>query len=149
MSVERHRRPTRLVVGIDGSPPSKAALRWAIGYAALTDGVVDAVTAWDYPANYEWVPVVVEGEAFRDQAVARLEEAVREVAGREPLVKVVETVVQGHPAQILVDEARGADLLVVGSRGHGAFTSALVGSTSERCVRHALCPVVVVHSPAA
>lgn len=148
MSVERHQDPTRVVAGIDGSLPSKAALRWAIRYAALTDGVVDAVIAWDYPANYEWVPVV-DGADFHDDAATRLEEAVREVAGGEPPVKVVTTVVQGHPAQVLVDEARGADLLVVGNRGRGAFTSALVGSTSERCVRHALCPVVVVHAPAA
>lgn len=148
MNVEEHHGPTRVVVGVDGSPPSKAALRWAIRYAGLTHGVVDALIAWDYPVTYE-MPAVVDDEGFHNDATAMLEKAVREVAGDEPPVKVVTTVAEGHAAQILVDESRGADLLVVGNRGHGAFTSALIGSTSERCVRHALCPVVVVHAPAA
>lgn len=147
MSIEQHHGPTRVVVGIDGSPPSTAALRRAIRYAALTDGVVDAVIAWDHPITYEWAPVIDE-ESLQDAAAHTLEKTVRQAAEDEPTVKVVTAVVQGHPAQVLVDEARGAGLLVVGSRGHGAFTSALIGSTSERCVRHALCPVVVVHAPA-
>lgn len=147
MSVEQHHGQTRVVVGIDGSPPSKDALRWAIRYAAATDGVVDAVIAWDYPASYEWAPVI-DGDSLQEAAGTALEKTVHEVAGDQPPVKVATAVVQGHPAQVLLDEARGADLLVVGNRGHGAFTSALIGSTSERCVRHALCPVVVVHAPA-
>ena len=147
MSVEQHHGRTRVVVGIDGSPPSKAALRWAIRYAGFTDGVVDAVIAWDYPTSYGWAPVIDE-ESVQDVAANTLEKTVREATADGPTVQVVRAVVQGHPAQVLVDEARGADILVVGNRGHGAFTSALIGSTSERCVRHALCPVVVVHAPA-
>lgn len=148
MRGERDQGGTRVVVGVDGSPPSKAALRWAVRYAALTHGVVEAVIAWDYPVSYDWAPVV-DGEEFQDAAAATLGETVHEITGDDTSVKVVTTVVQGHPAQVLIDESRGADLLVVGNRGHGAFTSTLLGSTSERCVRHALCPVVVVHAPAA
>lgn len=147
MSDGQHKSGRRVVVGVDGSAPSKAALRWAIRYASLTDGVVEAVIAWDYPANYEWAPVI-DGEGFHDAAATLIEKAVRETTEGDTSVKLMTTVAQGHPAQVLLDEARGADILVVGNRGHGAFTSALIGSTSERCVRHALCPVVVVHAPA-
>lgn len=145
MTREQQQGTTRVVVGIDGSPASRDALRWATRYAALTQGVVEAVTAWDYPASHDWAPVL-DDERIRDAATTTLEKAVHEVTRDEPPVKVVTAVVQGHPAQVLIDEARGADLLVVGNRGHGAFTSALVGSTSERCVRHALCPVLVVRA---
>jgi nucleotide-binding universal stress UspA family protein len=51
---------------------------------------------------------------------------------------------EGHPAQVLVEAARGADLLIVGSRGHGEFAAALMGSVSQHCVHHAPCPVLVI-----
>ena len=66
-------------------------------------------------------------------------------AGPATNVPVHQVVLAGNPAQVLLDTAAGADLLVVGSRGHGGFTEALLGSVSQRCVHHARCPVVVVH----
>lgn len=134
----------RIVVGVDGSEPSKAALRWAIRQATLTGACVDAVTAWRYPTGYGWAPVAdgeldVEGDAKRT-----LSEVLGEVSGLEPEVPVRPLVAAGHAAEVLLRAAKGADLLVVGSRGHGGFASALVGSVSLYCVLHAHCPVLVL-----
>ena len=64
-------------------------------------------------------------------------------------VKVSSTVREGNPAKILLEAADGADLLVVGSRGHGGFAEALLGSVSQHCVHHAPCPVVIIRGPSA
>jgi nucleotide-binding universal stress UspA family protein len=63
---------------------------------------------------------------------------------RHPEVTIVSLVVEGHAAAVLVERSEGADLLVVGTRGHGRFTGMLLGSVSEHCVIHARCPVLVV-----
>jgi nucleotide-binding universal stress UspA family protein len=135
----------RIVVGVDGSSSSKAALRWAVGQAHLTGAIVDAVTAWQMPASYAWIPDGVTGiEDFGTEARRILTEAINEIAGVDPGVKVRPFVEEGHPAQVLVDAAKGAQLLVVGSRGHGEFAAALLGSVSQNCVHHAPCPVLVI-----
>jgi nucleotide-binding universal stress UspA family protein len=142
MSEQEH----RIVVGVDGSESSKAALRWAIRQAKLTGASVDAVTAWRYPTGYGWAPVA-NGELSVDlgyEAKNILTEALGEVSGLEPDVPVQAEVVMGHPAEVLLRAAKGADLLVLGSRGHGGFTSALIGSVSMYCVTHAHCPVLVL-----
>jgi len=109
----------RVVVGVDGSDVSIVALKWAANYAAATGASVTAVLSWHYPAAYG-LPV-----------------------GVAP--KPVQTKLDyGHPAEVLVAESRQADLLVVGHRGHGAFTGMLLGSVSMHCVTSAECPVVVV-----
>ena len=134
----------RIVVGVDGSEPSKAALRWAIRQAKLTGASVDAVTAWRYPTGYGWGPVA-DGELdFEAGATRTLSEALGEVSGLEPEVPVRPLVAEGHAAEVLLRAAKGADLLVVGNRGHGGFASALVGSVSLYCVLHAHCPVLVL-----
>jgi len=137
-------RQRRIVVGVDGSDSSKAALRWAILQTKLTSGSVDAVTAWHYPSTYGWAPVGdsvvdIEGEAKKTLACA-----LAEVSGLDPEVSVRPLVAEGHAADVLLRTARGADLLVVGSRGHGGFASALLGSVSQYCVLHAHCPVLVL-----
>ncbi len=134
----------RIVVGVDGSDSSKAALRWAIRQAKLTGGSVDAVTAWHYPSTYGWAPIAdgaidVEGEAKKT-----LTEALIGVSGLAPEVPVRPLVLEGHAADVLLRAAMGAELLVVGSRGHGGFASALLGSVSLNCVLHAHCPVLVM-----
>lgn len=135
----------RIVAGVDGSPSSKVALRWAVGQAQLTGAVVDAVTAWQMPASYAWIPDGVTGvEDFGTEARRVLTEVINEIAGVAPNVKVRPVVEEGHPAQVLVDAAKGAQLLVVGSRGHGEFAAALLGSVSQNCVHHAPCPVLVI-----
>jgi len=134
----------RIVVGVDGSDSSKAALRWAIRQAKLTGGSVDAVTAWHYPPTYGWAPTADGAVDLKSIAEKTLIEALAEVSGLEPEVPVRPVVTEGHAADVLLRATRGADLLVVGSRGHGGFASALLGSISLYCVLHAHCPVLVL-----
>ncbi len=134
----------RIVVGIDGSDSSKAALRWAIRQAKLTGGSVDAVIAWRFPSTYGWPPPADGAIDFESNAKQILTTALAEVSGLEPDVPVRPLVTEGHAADVLLRAARGADLLVVGSRGHGGFRSAVVGSVSLYCVLHAHCPVLVL-----
>lgn len=139
MSTREH----RIVVGVDGSESSKSALRWAIRQAKLTGASVDAVTAWRYPTGYGWTPVASELD-FESEAKRALTEALGEVSGQDPEVPVQPQVAEGSAAEVLVRSAKGADLLVVGSRGHGGLASALIGSVSLNCVLHAHCPVLVL-----
>jgi len=111
---------------------------------------VDAVLAWQIPAEltgYGWAPLTVaEGVGFEDSAKRVLEETISDVVGpADQHVWLQTQVVQGTPAQVLLDAAADADLLVVGRRGHGGFEDALLGSVSQHCVHHARCPVVVMH----
>jgi nucleotide-binding universal stress UspA family protein len=134
----------RIVVGVDGSASSMAALRWAIRQAKLTGSSVDAVIAWHLPAGYGMAPMGDRAVDFEGDAKQTLVGALNEVGGTEPEVLVRPSVVQGRTADVLVRAARGADLLVMGSRGHGEFTSALLGSVSHFCVHHASCPVLMI-----
>ncbi|MER7667546.1 universal stress protein [Kitasatospora sp. NPDC096128] len=134
----------RIVVGVDGSPASVDALRWAIGQARIQGAVVEALIAWQHPAATGWtVPI----EAYEDlPGIARkiLDDSVTEAIGSDAPVEIRTRVQEGGAAACLLDAARGADLLVVGSRGHGGFAGALLGSVGQHCVQHAPCPVVVV-----
>jgi len=151
---EHHARP-RIVAGVDGSPSSMSALGWAIRQAGLTGAAVDAVTAWHYPVaagGYGWAPTGLEGGFdFKENAEKVLADAISDAVDPSSGVPVRARVAEGDPAQVLVDASDGADLLVVGSRGHGGFTEALLGSVSQHCVHHAHCPVVVIrgqeHAP--
>jgi len=138
----------RIVVGVDGSEPSKAALSWAVAQARLTGAVVEAVIAWEVPATYGY-PVPVSGVDWGDLAQQVLSEAIADVADAAAPAKISYKVVEGNPAQALVEESAGADLLVVGNRGHGGFVEALLGSTGQHCVHHATCPVVVIRDSGA
>ena len=133
----------RIVVGVDGSDSSKAALGWAMRQAKLAGGSVDAVIVWQFPATYGWAPYPDGQPDLESDAKSVLVAAVAEVSAREPDVLVRPVVAEGHAAEALLRAARGADLLVVGSRGHGGFASALLGSVSMHCVLHAHCPVLV------
>ena len=133
----------RIVVGVDGSQSSMAALRWAIRQAKLTGACVDAVAVWRYPTGYGWAPSVTEID-FEGEAKKSLAEAIGAVGRLEPEVRVRPLVAEGQAAEVLLHTAKGADLLVLGSRGHGAFTSPLLGSVSLNCVLHAHCPVLVL-----
>ncbi|WP_347568514.1 universal stress protein [Kitasatospora aureofaciens] len=135
----------RIVVGIDGSEPSKAALRWAVGQAALTGAVVHAVAAWEYPSLYGWFAPMVD-EGFEQAAHRTLTAEVDDVIGPERPVAVRESLVLGHAAQVLLEAAEDADLLVLGSRGRGTFARTLLGSVSTRCAVHGACPVVIVRA---
>jgi nucleotide-binding universal stress UspA family protein len=148
MPASNDSKPPRIVVGVDGSPSSRAALRWAARQAGLTGGTVEAVIAWQIPASatgYGFAPISVETCSYLEEnAKKTLEETIEDVVGPERNPSVHSVVVQAYPAQALLDLSANADLLVVGSRGHGGFAGALIGSVSQHCVHHAQCPVVVI-----
>jgi nucleotide-binding universal stress UspA family protein len=133
----------RIVVGVDGFESSKAALRWAIHQAKLTGAVVEAVTAWHVPVGTGWVPTT-DMPDYQDDAFAVLAETITEMCAVDPDVQVCPRVAEGRAGQVLVDAAEGADLLVVGSRGHGGLTEVLLGSVGQYCGHHAPCPVVIM-----
>jgi len=136
----------RIVVGVDGSAPSKAALAWAVRQARLTGAAVEAIIAWQYPATYGYtMPAAPEvNYNFEEIAAEVVANTIAEVGGQGEPVKISSRVVEGNAAQALLDASAGAELLVVGSRGHGGFVEALLGSVSQHCVHHATCPVVVI-----
>ena len=144
-------RPTtrgRVVVGIDGSPGSLEALRYAAAVAAWKGWTLHLVGAWHivYPMS----PYGIEcGEliaAARETATTAVRDAEKLVLGDDVAVEVRRSIEEGPAAKILVDTSKGDDLLVVGSRGLGGFSSLLLGSVSQACVHHAHCPVLVVRS---
>jgi nucleotide-binding universal stress UspA family protein len=143
----------RIVAGIDGSESSVSALRWAIRQAGLTGATVDAVIAWHYPdlavaGGYGMAAGMFDpAYDFRENAEKIVADAISSTLDPASDVPVRARVALGHAAQVLLDASAGADLLVVGSRGHGGFAEALLGSVSQHCVQHALCPVVVVRGP--
>ncbi len=142
-------RPPRIVVGVDGSPSSRMALSWAVHQARLTGAIVEAVIAWQIPAEltgYGWAPVTVaEATGFEDSAKRVLEEAISDDVGSDDQEVWLQTqIVQGTPARVLLDASADADLLVLGRRGHGGFEDALLGSVSQHCVQHARCPAVIM-----
>ena len=133
----------RIVVGVDGFESSEAALRWAIHQAKLTGAVVEAVTAWQVPVGTGLVPAS-DMPDYQDDARMVLTEAITETCMLDTDVEVRPRVVEGRAAQVLVDAAEGAELLVVGCRGHGGLAEALLGSVGQYCVHHASCPVVIM-----
>jgi nucleotide-binding universal stress UspA family protein len=145
-------RPDVVVAGVDGSAGSLAALSWASRYAEATGATVRAVLAWHYPAAAGMPPVGVAPAAVREETERVMNAQLADAIGKAIPASAAATAVEaklgyGHPAEVLIDESKHADLLVVGSRGHGAFTGMLTGSISVHVVNHAECPVVVVRSP--
>jgi nucleotide-binding universal stress UspA family protein len=134
--------PGRIVVGTDGSSQSAAALRWAANQASLTGSELELVTAWQYPVTYGF-PVLPDVD-MEQNARAAQDESVN-LSGVSLPDGTQRTLGKGHPAAVLLEAAKGAELLVVGSRGHGGFAGMLLGSVSEQVVAHSGCPVVVVH----
>jgi len=137
-------RERRIVVGVDGSVPSKAALAWAVKQARLTGAAVEAVMAWEFPVTYGYPVPVPSGIDYAGIAAEVVADAIAEVSSPGEPVKIRSMVAEGSPARVLLDASAGAELLVVGSRGHGGFTEALLGSVGQHCVHHATCPVVVI-----
>src|ERR1700730_9841998 len=133
-----------IVVGMDGSEPSTLALKWAAKQAKLVGASLSVVTAWESPPTLGWAPPYPSDCDPDKDARRALQEKVDAELGPDPGVAVELNVVAGHPAFVLTELSRDAELLVVGSRGHGAFAGMLLGSVSEYCAAHAACPVVVV-----
>ena len=136
-----------IVVGVDGSRHSLAALRWAVHEAALRGAEVRAVYVWPWPYERtelghlagELVQVPEEHAAQRDL------DAAIETAGVDGASLVRRQVLTGAPSRRLIELAADAELLVLGARGHGGFAGLLLGSVSAQCAQGAACPVVIVH----
>jgi nucleotide-binding universal stress UspA family protein len=134
----------RIVVGVDGSAQSKVALRWARHLAELYRAGVDVVMAWEYPTNLGW-SILPSAWNPQDDAHQALLDIVEDVWGSNQPAGLRLVVKEGNAARRLLDESKGATMLVVGSRGHGGFAGLLLGSVSASCAAHATCPVLVVH----
>jgi nucleotide-binding universal stress UspA family protein len=136
----------RIVVGIDGSEGSELALEWAVDEARRRHAILDAVTAWQppYVSGYPVTTGTFDPRRLEEGAREILDHAVDSVDARglpEPIGRFVNL---GSAATTLIEAAKGADLLVVGTRGRGGFTGLLLGSVSQQVAHHAPCPVVIV-----
>ena len=144
--------PRRIVVGVDGSTNSVRALRWAAAEAALRDDEVVALHVWTPTvrslAALGAVPVNYSFDDEERAAAAVVEEVIRAAFPNDAPVPVSRRLLSGEPASVLASAAGGADLLVVGARGHTGLAGLLIGSTAASVVRHAPCPVVVVPASA-
>lgn len=136
--------PQRVLVGVDGSEPSAAAVEWAAGYAEPLGAVVQLVTVWRWPTSYGApisVPIDFNPESDAERVLDRAAAAVREA---HPKLTVETSLMEGRAAATLIELSESADLVVVGSRGLGAFAGMVLGSVSSHVVTHAHCSVVVV-----
>lgn len=149
----------KIVVGVDGSPGAREALRWAVAEARLRGATLQVIHTWMVPfieaLPEPWVvgltppgPSVEEVyERLRDNAKQVLDSSVRAAQEIERDVETKGELVEGHAVTELLKAAHDADLLVVGTRGHGGFAGLLLGSVSQQCAHHASCPLVIVPRP--
>ena len=133
----------RIVVGVDGSQPSIDALHWAARVGSALGLEIDAITAWAYPTGYG---MAGGNSDYRPDTDADLivSAALDTAFGDERPTGLRTITREGNAARVLLDAASGAEMLVVGSRGHGGFVGLLLGSVSAPCAEHAHCPVVVI-----
>jgi nucleotide-binding universal stress UspA family protein len=136
----------KIVVGVDGSEESLAALRWAASHARRAGTGVEAITAWRPMVPGTFASDLAYWD-FSGEARRTLEEAIGKVRPEAPEVTVRERVIEGPTPRVLVEACGPADLLVVGSRGHGGFSGLLLGSVSDYCANHAPCSVMIVRPP--
>ena len=132
----------RIVVGIDGSESSLDALRSAARLAAALGCPLEAISVWVYPPIFEADPPAQWG--LEEDAQRTVDSAGGAVFGADFPAWFTATTRRGSPARVLIEESAGAEMLVLGSRGHGGFVGMLLGSVSTVCVQHAKCPVLVV-----
>ena len=146
-----------IVVGVDGSQASAAALHWAAEEARLRSARLVVVHAWSFvpaqpigdPGMFAVPAGDITGQLGAESEAARvvLAEAVADVLGDTPELEVEQKLVEGDPGDALVGESSEAELVVVGSHGRSGLRAALLGSVSRHVASHAACPVVVVKSP--
>jgi len=137
-----------IVVGVDGSAHAEAALELAAEEASLRKARLLVVCAWLFPTMVDPAGVVVPQtfEGLQDEAEQIVKAACARVAELQPQVVCEGKAMAGQPAEVLLKEAEQADMIVVGSRGRGGFSSLLLGSVSQQVVHHAHCPVMVVRT---
>jgi len=136
----------RIVIGIDGSDTSRHALRWAVEEARLRHAALEVIHAWHMPVvgGYPFAGTSLDPAMFEEAARATLDRAVDsvDVSGlAHPVERILCT---DGAASAILDAAKGADLVVIGSRGLGGFSGLLLGSVSHQVAHHATCPVVIV-----
>jgi nucleotide-binding universal stress UspA family protein len=131
----------RIVVGVDGSPYSEAALRWALDEAKARGGSVSALFCWQIP--FLSIPGAFDREELEQTYKNYVNEIVSKVAP-SPAVPLATVVAEGDPAESLITAAADAELLVVGTRGRSPFAGLVLGSVSQRCAAASPCPVVLV-----
>lgn len=143
-----------IVVGFDGSEHSQEALSWAIDEARHRNGQIRMVTVWDKPP-LAWYPAVLEtaaGEIAAEESPQQIAESVQAdaltVAASQGADATGQVVHSDSPASAILEAAKGADLVVVGSRGHGGIPGLHMGSVSTHVINHAQCPVLVVRPKA-
>ena len=136
-----------IVVGVDGSQSSRKALAWAAAEAADHGADLVVLNVWEHtllpPAGNVTVSERYVPEPSQ-RTTEDLLQVIKEELGEDPPVPVQPRVKQGSAAKLLIDEATHADLLVVGSRGHGGFAGLVLGSVSQHVAAYAECPVAVV-----
>ncbi|WP_019875262.1 universal stress protein [Sporichthya polymorpha] len=136
----------RLVVGVDGSAGGRRALDWAVRHALGAGSKLDVVLAYQ-PEPLSFAAGGTDGRDLAEEtATAQLRHDLQDVLmhHQETQPTITSRVVPGKPADVLLDAARDADLLVVGSHGKGGLATTLLGSVSEACVRRGTTPVVIV-----
>jgi nucleotide-binding universal stress UspA family protein len=136
-----------IVVGVDGSPGSRKALTWAAAEAADHRCDLVVVNVWEHTLLPPAGSVSVSEHYVPDPSQRTAEDlvqVVKEELGEQPAVVVQPRVRQGTPAKVLIEESADADLLVVGTRGHGGFAGLVLGSVSQHVAAYAKCPVTVV-----
>jgi nucleotide-binding universal stress UspA family protein len=138
-----------IVVGVDGSAGARAALEFAAREAALRRARLRIVCAWEIPPSVYaggFGPTLDQPtlDGFRYGAETIVNEATAAAKEMQPTIETDGKAVQGQPAEVLLQEARDADLIVVSNRGHGGFASLMLGSVSHQVVQHAPCPVTIV-----
>lgn len=142
--------PRRLVIGVDGSGQSKAALRWASFIPGLEAGTeLEAVMTWESLAAFGWATMgwaqTASISSVPDACERELASVIDEVYGVNRPARLRLTTREGNAANVLLEVSKDATMLIVGSRGRGGFAGLLLGSVSARCAEHAQCPVLVVH----
>lgn len=136
-----HPDANRVVVGVDGSTGSRKALEFAFDHASRSGSPITAVHAWRNAARGDTGEGLVEEIRAAERVLA---EALAGFADQYPDVKVTTEAVPVVPQRVLADASQSASLVVVGSRGLGAFAGLLLGSVSQSVLHHAQCPVAVV-----
>lgn len=137
-----------IIVGVDGSEGGRHALRWAIAEGRRTGAAVEAITAWSWDGIEGSVLAaaspVIEREHADRVCERELNLVLADVGSSSPVAREV---VEGHPVKVLLNAARRARMLVLGSHGHSRLRRAVLGSISEECIRQSSCPVVIIPVP--
>ncbi len=142
----------RIVVGVDGSENSRRALEWALEEARLRKACINVVHAWEpsLMIGFGTLPdgaTEYEGTAYDEAARSLLDEMIAAAHTKDLAAPIEKIAVRGSAAWALLETAKGADVIVVGSRGRGGFAGLLLGSVSQQVAQHAHCPVVIVPPP--